>query len=58
MTNGDISEALKKQGYEVPKAAIRMPQGPLKAIGDYELRIGLHTDVVVGINVSVIAEPS
>ena len=56
VTNIDISEALKKQGFDVPKAAIRMPQGPLKAIGDHPLKVALHTDVVVTITVSVLGE--
>src|SRR4051812_6230792 len=49
VTNVDIADALKAQGFEVPKAAIRMPQGPIKQIGDQQLKIALHTDVVGGI---------
>lgn len=56
VTNSDISEALEKQGVEVAKASIRMPDGPLKTIGDYPLKIALHTDVVVTITVSVLGE--
>jgi large subunit ribosomal protein L9 len=56
VTNVDISEALKKQGFDVPKALIRMPQGPLKVIGDHPLKVALHSDVVVTISVSVLAE--
>src|ERR1044072_3808859 len=56
VTNADVSEALKAQGFEVPKAAIRMPQGPLKNVGDHQLKVALHADVVVGITVSVLAE--
>jgi large subunit ribosomal protein L9 len=56
VTNSDISEALKKQGFDVPKAAIRMPDGPIKAIGDTHFKIALHADVVVGISVSVLGE--
>ena len=56
VTNSDISEALKKQGFEVPKAAIRMPEGPLKMIGDYPIKVALHADVVVSITVSVLGE--
>lgn len=56
VTNIDISEALAKQGFEVPKAAIRMPEGPLKAVGDHPLKVALHTDVVVTITVSVLGE--
>ena len=56
VTNVDISEALKAQALDVPKAAIRMPQGPLKQVGDYPIKIALHTDVVVAVTVSVLGE--
>jgi large subunit ribosomal protein L9 len=56
VTNYDIVEALKKQGHEVERAQIRMPQGPLKQVGDYPLEIALHTDVAVKITVSVLGE--
>jgi large subunit ribosomal protein L9 len=58
VTNIDISEALKKQGFDVPKAAIRMPQGPIKTVGDHPLKVALHTDVVVSMTVSVLGEPA
>ena len=56
VTNSDIAEALKKQGFDVPKASIRMPEGPIKSIGDTPFKIALHADVVVGITVSVLGE--
>jgi large subunit ribosomal protein L9 len=56
VTNVDVAEALKAQGFEVPRANIRMPEGPLKTIGDHTLQIALHTDVVVSITVSVLGE--
>ena len=56
VTNVDISDALKGQGLEVAKAMIRMPQGPLKQIGDYPIQVALHTDVAVTITVSVLGE--
>jgi large subunit ribosomal protein L9 len=56
VTNVDISNALKALGVEVPKASIRMPQGPLKQVGDHPLKIALHADVVVTITVSVLGE--
>ena len=56
VTNSDIADALKAQGFEVPKAAIRMPAGPIKQIGDQQFKIALHTDVVVTITVSVLGE--
>jgi large subunit ribosomal protein L9 len=56
VTNYDIVEALKKQGHEVERAQIRMPQGPLKQVGDFPIQIALHTDVDVTITVSVLGE--
>ena len=56
VTNYDIVEALQKQGHEVERANIRMPQGPLKQVGEYPLQIGLHTDVTVTVKVSVLGE--
>jgi len=56
VTNFDIAEALGKQGYVVPKASVRLPQGPLKTIGDHKIAVALHTDVVVEITVSVLGE--
>jgi large subunit ribosomal protein L9 len=56
VTNFDISEALTKQGFEVNKAQIRMPQGPFKTVGDFPVSVALHTDVVVEITVSVLGE--
>ncbi|HZV62776.1 MAG TPA: 50S ribosomal protein L9 [Methylophilaceae bacterium] len=56
VTNYDIAEGLTKQGFEVAKSEIRMPEGPLKAIGDHQVSIALHHDVVVDITVTVVAE--
>jgi large subunit ribosomal protein L9 len=56
VTNADVAESLKQQGFDVPKAAVRMPQGPLKNIGEYPLKVALHTDVVVTVNVTVVPE--
>ena len=56
VTNADIAEAVTKQGFTVEKAQIRMPQGPLKAVGDHPISVALHTDVVVEITISVLGE--
>jgi large subunit ribosomal protein L9 len=56
VTNYDIIEALKTQGFEVERSMIRLPQGPLKTVGDHEIGIALHTDVVVHIKISVLGE--
>ncbi len=56
VTNYDIAEALKAQGFEVSKAAVRLPEGPLKHVGDHEITLDLHADVKVHIKVSVLGE--
>lgn len=56
VTNFDIAEALTKQGFDIHKAQVRLPQGPFKAVGDYPVDVALHSDVVVGITVSVLGE--
>lgn len=56
VTNADIADALNAQGFEVSKAEVRMPTGPLKAIGDFPVTIALHADVLAEITVSVLGE--
>jgi large subunit ribosomal protein L9 len=56
VTNSDIAEALTAQGFEVAKSEVRMPEGPLKVIGDHTVSIALHHDIVVEITVSVLGE--
>jgi large subunit ribosomal protein L9 len=56
VTNYDIVESLGKQGHEVERSQVRMPQGPLKQVGDYPIQVTLHTDVTVTITVSVLGE--
>ena len=58
VTTHDIVEALQAQGFTIERAAIRLPQGPLKQVGDSSIAIGLHSDVVVHITVSVLGEAS
>ena len=56
VTNHDIVDALKLQGFEIERAAVRLPQGPLKMIGDHQVAIALNSDVVVNITISVLGE--
>ena len=56
VTNADIEDALKAQGFEVQRSMIRMPQGSLKQVGDHPVTIVLHTDVAAHIVVSVLGE--
>jgi large subunit ribosomal protein L9 len=55
VTTGDISDALKAQGFEVAKSEVRLPNGPLKAVGDTSVDLSLHTDVTATITISVVA---
>jgi large subunit ribosomal protein L9 len=56
VTNYDIVEALQKQGHDVERSQIRMPQGPLKQVGDFPIQIALHTDVTSTVTISVLGE--
>ena len=56
VTNADIADALTKQGFAVEKAQVRLPEGPLKMVGDHPVQVSLHTDVVVDVTVSVLGE--
>ena len=54
--NTDIADAIKAAGFDVDKSSIRLPDGPLKAIGEFPLYVALHTDVLASITVAVVAE--
>ncbi len=56
VTNGDIADGLIAAGFEVVKAEVRLPNGPLKTIGDHAVSVAMHHDVVVDITVTVSAE--
>jgi large subunit ribosomal protein L9 len=56
VTNFDIAEALKAQGFVVEKSQVRLPSGPLKMVGEHPVQVGLHTDVVVELTVQVVGE--
>ena len=56
VTNFDIVEALKAQGITIEKSTIRMPDGPLKHVGEFPLVVALYLDVTANINVVVQAE--
>ena len=56
VTNHDIAEELDKLGYKVAKSQVRLPNGPIKVVGDNTVSVALHTDVVVEIGVTVYGE--
>ena len=47
VTNNDIAEELNKQGYNVVKSQVRLPNGPIKVVGDNTVTVALHTDVAL-----------
>ncbi len=54
--NVDIADALKAQGIEIEKSMVRLPEGPFKQVGDNQVEIALHHDVIATITVSVVGE--
>lgn len=56
VTNADIADALVKLGFTVAKAQVRLPNGPLKTVGEHPVSVAPHTDVVVEVTVQVVAE--
>ena len=56
VTNADIAEALTSAGFEAAKSEVRLPDGPLKTIGDYPIVLGLYHDVTATVTVSVLGQ--
>lgn len=54
--NIDIVDGLASQGIELERSVVRMPLGPIKQIGESEVEIALHSDVVANIKVVIAAE--
>jgi|SRR5690554_5842488 len=54
--NADIAESLQVQGFDIDRSAIRLPNGPLKQVGDVQVEVALHSDVVATITVSVLGD--
>jgi len=56
VTNQDIAEALTRIDFKVAKAQVRLPNGPLKTVGEHPVTVAPHTDVVVEVKVVVVGE--
>ena len=52
----DIAEAVSKAGVEVEKSEVRLPNGALRMMGEYEIELGLHTEVSATVKVVIVAE--
>ena len=56
VTNADIADALTRIDFKVAKAQVRMPNGPLKTVGEHTVMVAPHTDVIVEVKVVVLGE--
>lgn len=52
----DIAEAVTQAGVAVERQEVRMPEGPIRAIGEYEIALHLHTDVDATVKVKIVGE--
>lgn len=52
----DIADAITATGIEVTKAEVRLPEGTLRELGEYEIDIQLHADVTQTIKLIIVAE--
>ncbi|MBL1140543.1 MAG: 50S ribosomal protein L9 [Proteobacteria bacterium] len=52
----DIAQAATEAGAELSKHEIRLPEGPIRSLGEIELDVQLHADVTATIKVNVVAE--
>jgi large subunit ribosomal protein L9 len=56
VTNADIADSLKKQGFDVQKSQVRLPNGPIKTVGEHVATVAPHGDVAVEVTVLVVGE--
>jgi len=52
----NIADALVAEGFEVERSEVRMPEGVIRALGEYDIALQLHSDVTVNIKVAVVEE--
>lgn len=52
----DIADAVTAAGCEIDKSEVRLPEGPLRELGEYEIAVQLHGDITVDVSVSVVPE--
>jgi len=56
VTNADIAEGLTKMGLAIAKSQVRLPNGPLKTVGEHAVSVAPHGDVAVDVTVQVVAQ--
>lgn len=55
ITNADISEALKKEGFDIEKKKIILDE-PIKRLGTYTVNVKVYQDIIVPVNINVVSE--
>jgi len=53
---GDIAAAVVDVGHALEKHEVRLPEGPFRAAGEYEVVVHLHADVDATLNLEIVAE--
>lgn len=56
ITVRDIADACKKAGVELEKSEVRLPEGPIRELGEFEINIHLHPEVDAVLKLAVVAE--
>ena len=56
ITTRDVAEAVVKAGVEIVKSEVRMPTGPIRTLGEHEVKFQLHGEVFATLNVIIVAE--
>ncbi|AIW15201.1 50S ribosomal protein L9 [Vibrio europaeus] len=51
----DIADAITAAGVEVVKSEVRLPEGALRNIGEFEISVQLHSEVFASVNLQVVA---
>ncbi|NLY58489.1 MAG: 50S ribosomal protein L9 [Gammaproteobacteria bacterium] len=51
----DIADAVTAAGVELEKSEVRLPEGPLRTVGEFDVAVQLHTDVEATVKVAVVA---
>ena len=52
----DISEALKRENFNITRSEVRLPNGPLRTVGEHTVNLHLHADIDVSLPVTIVAE--
>ncbi|OOF78075.1 50S ribosomal protein L9 [Rodentibacter caecimuris] len=56
ITTRDVAEAVTSAGVEVAKSEVRLPNGPIRTLGEHDVRFQLHGEVFASLNIVIVAE--